>query len=476
MRDFMNHHFTHLRKILFPGLLVLICFWADAAFAQTDRRLGRDPGAGAEKRVALVIGNGGYKNVPLANAVNDATDIGNALQKTGFSVTIRTDLDQKGMKVAIRQFGEAIRNGSVGLFYFAGHGVQVGGRNYLIPVDAVIEKEGDVDVEGVDLNAVLSQMEQAGNRLNIVILDACRDNPFARGFRTTTGGLAAVDAPAGTFIAYATSPGRTASDGTGRNGLYTSELLSAIGKPGLPIEEVFKQVRGNVRMKSGGKQIPWDASSIEGSFYFTAGSAEAAPPTRPPVSTPENNSGEEAAWNVVKDSKRMSEVQSFLKTYPNGQFANAARLKMRQIAEDARENSTTPPDPSKSASILRRLDTFKAPPYPKERHGGLLEYETYDYRIRNGAKNPPTVQDTLICDLWLIMKKYFSETPRPSEVTEEQVARAIEFYRNQDWVNVPGYRPWTHWNLIRGLDDAGRTRLAQEVVHYVKVKGIRDVN
>lgn len=468
----MNHHSKRFRNILFPGFLLLFCLWADAAFAQADRRLGRD--AGTETRVALVIGNGGYKTVPLANAVNDATDIGNALQKNGFTVTVKTDLDQKGMKVAIRQFGEAIRNGSVGLFYFAGHGVQVGGRNYLIPVDAVIEKEGDVDVEGVDLNAVLAQMEQAGNRLNIVILDACRDNPFARGFRSTTSGLAAVDAPAGTFIAYATSPGRTASDGTGRNGLYTAELLNAIGQPGLPIEEVFKQVRSNVRMKSGGKQVPWDASSIEGSFYFTGGSASVTPPTGPPVSAPRNNSGEEAAWNVVKDSKRMSDIQSFLKSYPDGQFATAARLRMKQIAEDARENQTTPPDPSKSASMLRRLDTFKAPPYPKAQYGGLLEYETYDYRVRSGTPVPPTLVDTLVCDFWIVMKKNFKESPDPASVTEEQLARVVDFYLAGEYGRIPGYRPWTHWNFIRGLTESERTRLVQDVLHYVRVKGIRE--
>ncbi len=472
MKDCMKRNATRIRTLPIVWIPLLFLLLTGGVPGQTDRRLGRD--AGTETRVALVIGNGGYKTVPLANAVNDATDIGNALQKNGFTVTVKTDLDQKGMKVAIRQFGEAIRNGSVGLFYFAGHGVQVGGRNYLIPVDAVIEKEGDVDVEGVDLNAVLAQMEQAGNRLNIVILDACRDNPFARGFRSTTGGLAAVDAPAGTFIAYATSPGRTASDGTGRNGLYTSELLSAIGKPGLPIEEVFKQVRSNVRMKSGGKQIPWDASSIEGAFYFTAGSAAAAPPTRPPVSTPENNSGEEAAWNVVKDSKRMSDIQSFLKTYPNGQFAPAARLRMKQIADDARENQTTPPDPSKSASMLRRLDTFKAPPFPKERYGGVLEYESYDYRIRGGTPVPPTLVDTLVCDFWIVMKKNFQESPDPASVTEAQLARVVDFYLAGDYGRIPGYRPWTHWNFIRGLTEAERTRLVQDILHYVRVKGIRE--
>ncbi len=471
----MNGVSTALLKKAAAGWVLMTLLVTMAVFGQTDRRLGRDTGAGPEKRVALVIGNGNYRTIPLANSVNDATDIGRALEKTGFSVTVRTDLDQKGMKVAIRTFGEAIRNGSVGLFYFAGHGVQVGGRNYLIPVDAVIEKEGDVDVEGVDLNAVLAQMEQAGNRLNIVILDACRDNPFARGFRTTGGGLAAVDAPAGTFIAYATSPGRTASDGTGRNGLYTAELLSAIGQPGLPIEEVFKQVRSNVRMKSGGKQIPWDASSIEGSFFFTGGSAGSTATVARPATGENRPDGEEAAWNVVKDSKRMSDIQSFLKTYPESRFASAARLRMKQIAEDARENSTTPPDPSKSVSILRRIETYKAPAYPTERSGGLLDRETYDYRVSNRTPVPPTLTDTLVCDLWLVMKRNFQESPSPAEVTEAQLSRVIGIYVSQSSFEIPGYRPWTHWNFIRGLSIEEREKLVKEILFYVSRRGVRDV-
>jgi hypothetical protein len=465
-------------RVLVVGLVALLFLSAMNVSGQSDRRLGRDAGAGAEKRVALVIGNGGYKTVPLSNAVNDATDMGRALEQTGFAVTVKTDLDQKGMKIAIRQFGEAIRNGSVGLFYFAGHGVQVGGRNFLIPVDAVIEKEGDVDVEGVDLNAVLAQMEQAGNRLNIVILDACRDNPFSRGFRSATGGLAAVDAPAGTFIAYATSPGRTASDGTGRNGLYTAELLGAIRRPGLPIEEVFKLVRANVRTKSNGKQVPWDASSIEGSFFFTAGNGSQPPAANnPPATGPQvSDDGEEAAWNVVKDSKRIGEVQSFLKSYPNGRFATAAKLKMRQISEDARESNPTPGDPAESASILRRLETYKAPPYPKERYGGLLEYETYDYRLRSGTPVPPTLTDTLVCDFWIVLRKNFKLNPAPSEATEDQMFQVIEFYRSEDFSKAPGYRPWTHWNFIRGLDEAERQRLVKDILFYIRAKGVRDVN
>src|SRR5262249_46546944 len=152
----------------------------------------------------------------------------------------------------------------------------------LIPVGAQINGEAEVRYEAVDAGFVLAQMEEAKNRLNIVVLDACRNNPFARSFRSATGGLASIDAPVGTFIAYATAPGQTASDGSGRNGLYTQQLLAAMRVPNLKIEDVFKQVRAEVRQQSNGQQVPWESSSIEGDFFFSTTGARPAPA----VSTP----------------------------------------------------------------------------------------------------------------------------------------------------------------------------------------------
>jgi transposase len=179
--------------------------------------------------------------------------------------------------------------GRVGMFYFAGHGVQVNGANYLIPIGAVIKGEAGVKYEAVDAGFVLAQMEDARNRSNIVVLDACRNNPFARSFRSSSGGLASIDAPVGTLIAYATAPGRTASDGNGRNGLYTKELLAAMRVPGLRIEDIFKQTRSEVRRQSNNQQIPWESSSIEGDFYFSTsgvGLGPLAPAPTPTASVP----------------------------------------------------------------------------------------------------------------------------------------------------------------------------------------------
>ena len=221
-----------------------------------------------EKRTALVIGNGDYKSAPLRNPVNDATDVANTLNKLGFNVTLKTNVDQRDMEESIRDFGKELQKGGVGLFYYAGHGLQSKGRNYLIPIDADIRTEADVKYEAVDAGRVLSQMEDAENGLNIIILDACRDNPFERSFRSNDRGLARMDAPTGSILAYSTAPGSVAADGTDRNGLYTSMLLRHIMTPGLEVGKLFRQVRIDVVKASNEMQIPWETSSLMGDFYF----------------------------------------------------------------------------------------------------------------------------------------------------------------------------------------------------------------
>jgi len=222
----------------------------------------------SEVRTALVIGNAAYKHNPLNNAVNDARAMAQTLRSVGFEVTLEENLDQKRMKKAILAFGRGIAKGGVGLFYFAGHGVQAGGSNFLIPIGASIYDELEVEVESVDAAYVLARMASARNRLNIAILDACRDNPFGRSFRSSARGLAYMNAPSGTFIAYATAPGTVAADGPGQNSFYTRELINQLQVPGLTIEQVFKRVRAAVERQTNGRQIPWESSSLKGEFYF----------------------------------------------------------------------------------------------------------------------------------------------------------------------------------------------------------------
>jgi uncharacterized caspase-like protein len=277
---------------------------ADQRNLQVQAVKGATPGANPTQRVALVIGNSAYKEGPLANPVNDARAIAKALQESGFDVTTLENADKAAMGTALRSFGAKLRGGGTGLFYYAGHGMQIKGSNYLIPVGANIENEDEVAYSAVDAQAVLDKMEAAGNVANIMILDACRNNPFARSTRGGPQGLAQMDAPVGTLVAYATSPGRVASDGAGANGLYTQHLLAAIRQPGIKAEEVFKQVRSNVRRDSQGKQITWESTSMEGDFYFRGGpsvSMAAAPPMAAP-STAAPEGGATRARYVVGDS------------------------------------------------------------------------------------------------------------------------------------------------------------------------------
>lgn len=225
----------------------------------------------SQKRVALVIGNAKYQGAPgLRNPVNDAKAMSDSLSELGFEVIEATDATQKEMNRAITSFGSKLNQETVALFFYAGHGLQVKGKNYIIPIDAQIESEAAIASEAVSVDAVLEQLN--ASPVSIIVLDACRNNPFERSFRKMGGGgLAQMDAPQGSFIAYATAPGKTAADGDGENGLFTQELLKQINESGLDLEKVFKRVRANVFAKSGGAQMPWDSSSMTGDFYFNPG-------------------------------------------------------------------------------------------------------------------------------------------------------------------------------------------------------------
>jgi uncharacterized caspase-like protein len=243
--------------------------------------VAREPG----RRLALVIGNGVYREAPkLANPVNDARAMAAALERVGFRVTLLTDGSHRRMEEAIDTFGLALRPEDVGLFYYSGHGVQVRGENYLIPVDANPKAATVLKFEALNAARVLGMMEAAGNRLNLVILDACRNNPFKGFTKGLDPGLARMDAPSGSLLAYATAPGQVAEDGAGRNSPYTAALLRHLPTRGLKVEDVFKRVRTDVERATRKAQTPWEATSLKGDFYF-AGAGGAVPP-RPPEPPP----------------------------------------------------------------------------------------------------------------------------------------------------------------------------------------------
>ncbi len=297
-----------------------------------------------ESRVALLIGNAAYEESPLRNPVNDATDVAKALKQAGFQVTLETNVGHERMEDVIREFGKRLKKGGVGLFYYAGHGVQVDGQNYLVPIGAKIRAEKDVKYHSVDLGQVLDEFAGAKNRLNILVLDACRDNPFRSLWRSTGAnrGLAKTDAPTGTLVAYATSPGSVAADGSGRNGIYTSHLLKEMARPGLTIEQVFKGVRISVVDETAGRQTPWESSSLTGDFYFRI-----APPDVVPTPLPE----------VAMPGKSNFKVDDLL-ALARERWGKRAE-EMREVVESARsyEKQDLPPDVK--ASVWQRfLDAY----------------------------------------------------------------------------------------------------------------------
>lgn len=307
----------------------------------------------AETRVALVIGNGAYENAPhLANPPRDARLISATLGRLGFEVIERINVDQRDMKRAILEFGRRLTEagvGGVGLFYYAGHGAQVDGRNYMIPLRSQIVSEADVDLEAVPAETVLSQMEYARTRLNFVILDACRNNPFARSFRTVTRGLARMDAPRGTLIAYATAPGEVAEDGGGDNSPYTAALAEQLLSPGMQAEEMFRKVRLSVMRATGERQTPWEASSLTGAFYFGGAAPELAnvksdvtPSLRPPPRPLPDVDVEVVFWQSVETSKRVEDYQAYLERFPYGAFAPLARSRVAALSKPT-EASAPPP-------------------------------------------------------------------------------------------------------------------------------------
>jgi hypothetical protein len=232
------------------------------------------PGSSAaESRVALVIGNGAYETLArLKNPASDAKLIAQTLRGLNFDVVEQIEADERTMKRAIQDFGRRIEKAgqdTVSLFYFAGHGLQVNGANYLIPTKAQIRRQNDVEIEAVDVGLVLRQMEDAGSRVNIVILDACRNNPLSGGQRSMTRGLALVNAPQGSLVAFSTAPGGVSVDGDGQNSPYTQALARAMVQRGFAAEQVFREVRVKVLEATGREQVPWESSSLTGAFYFS---------------------------------------------------------------------------------------------------------------------------------------------------------------------------------------------------------------
>lgn len=318
----------------------------------------------AAERFALVIGNGNYVKVdPLPNPPNDASLVSEALKSVGFEVTLLVNADKRTMDQATKKFAgvldEAGRN-AVGVFYFAGHGVSYEGENWLLPVGADITQGADIEYETLSANKVLKLMEGARNATDILILDACRNSPF-RGFslsgtRAVSTGMSRMDAPAGSFIAYSTAPGAVAYDGDGKYSPFAEAFASEVRTPGNSIGdmmiEVRKKVKANTAKLGPRPQTPWDSSSLSGRFAFNpgprSGSAAITPQPSPPVANQQNQAGETAdarLWASIENSTDPDEFAVYLERYPNGQYAQLARIRKDRFTEQQATQAAVSTEP-----------------------------------------------------------------------------------------------------------------------------------
>lgn len=331
-------------------LLILAVAASGVARADDERNLAVQSGKSSEKRVALVIGNAAYGAAPLKNPVNDARAIAAKLEKLGFSVVKRENLATKQIGATLREFRSRLRPGAEALFFYAGHGLQVKGVNYLPAVDADITSEEDVPNQSINVSQLLEIMDDTKTRLNLLFLDACRNNPFTRRFRSTGGGLAKIEAPSGTKISFATRPGSVAADGEGSNGLYTEHLLRVMDDRGLPIEQALKRVYSGVKQASKGAQEPWEEGTIEGEFYFQAGSGVS---TQVASLAPQLSGARTAAqiedelWDAIKDNDKVSVLEEYLRQYPKGRYLAQARIKLAGLKTAAKPvPGAVPPAPT----------------------------------------------------------------------------------------------------------------------------------
>jgi len=352
---------------LFAALLLVLALGASLGASSDVLAQAR------EARVALVLGNAAYREQPLKNPVNDARLMAATLRGFGFDVILREDATRDQIGAAVRDFTRKLEPGVVSLVYYAGHGIQSRGRNYLIPVDARLDQESDLRFQAVDIGALLEEVELAQPRVSLVVLDACRNNPFEKKMRGAGRGLTAVDAARGGLIAYATAPGSVAADGEGANGPYTEELVKAMSVPGLKVEEVFKRVTVEVEKRTGGQQTPWTSSSLRGDLVFNLTVNVTVPPAQAaaPAQAASGGGGETEMlfWRSAQQSNRAEEYRAYLQQFPNGVFAGLAKLRVAELekpASVAAAPAAPPPPPPAAAPPSTSPQVGLVPPRPIE--------------------------------------------------------------------------------------------------------------
>lgn len=391
----------------------------------------------APARHALVIGNSRYLQAPLRNPANDARAVAARLRAAGFEVTERLDAGRDDMQRGIREFAQTLaRTRGVGVFYYAGHGLQLNWRNFLVPVDARIRSKADLQSQAVDLGLLLDQLSLARNAANLIILDACRDNPFGPDFRVDDKGLSQIDAPPGTLLAYATAPGNVADDGPDDNGLYTGSLLREMTTEGAAIEDVFKRVRLSVRRASQGAQIPWESTSLESDFSFV--------PSSVPRDAAREFDEDLNRWMSLRFSNAVDELEAFIRLRPDGKFSELAQHRLDQLLAARRERGIRP--------LAGRTEGCACGPgaYTGEAVGYRVG-ERYSYRrtdLATGAAREP---------LRLTVSRIQSD-----EVFYEDSAWVTDLFGNN--VRDPEGRRWTPYQFFIPDYQIGKRWSAQFVV------------
>lgn len=357
--------------VALPSLLAIDSNWAAVA----------DP-----SRLALVIGNSAYRQAPLENPSNDARAMSNLFGSAGFTVDTCLDTTRTDLISAIERFGDAVRRSETRLavFYYAGHGAQLDWRNYLLPVDAEVATAEQLKQRCVDLGLLLGKLEAARDKTFIVILDACRNNPFGVHYRPEQKGLSQFDAPVGSLLAYATSPGNVASDGSGKNGLYTENLLRELSVRGTRIEDGLKRVRLNVRLQSVGKQIPWETTSLENDVYlFNDGQKKLSDEALEKLVEDDL-----AEWTRIKTSRNSEDWVAYLRKFPNGRFAEIAQARLTRLLTEVEK-----PKVSSAATIAQAPAIApKAETAPTTIQGPATQLEPPAIELKPGAAVIPLVQ------------------------------------------------------------------------------------
>lgn len=387
----------------------------------------------SERRTALVIGNSAYSSWPLKNPVNDAAAISAQLQELGFTVILKRNANLRVMEDALNDFGDRLKQGGVGLFYYSGHGLQVGGVNYLVPVEARIDRESDFRHETMDLGKVINEMANAKNGLNIVILDACRDNPYYPGFRNVARGLSRVSkAPVGMFIAYSPWTNRMVKDEDrdGENSPYTKALLENMTKPGLSINKVFMNLRSKLMKETG--QMPWELSTLGRDFFFIPGSPEILAATVPAAK----------ATSDLDDANRKLEEEQRRILEERASFAKKKALEMnRQFVAEERERLTAEQDRARQEEA-RHLEAAKT---SLEEERQKMAEERKRLAAEQEAEGLEAAQEKAKKSTILAMAK------RPSQPTAPETARDGRFIAYRDGTVLD-----TSTNLMWAAKDNGR--------------------